>query len=157
MRRGAMKESNGTFWGERPDGPPTVLILTRDRALASWLVASTLEPLHLAWRVVAEAPSAPRAAVAVCALGPVQAREQEALRLAGGWSIPVVVLLGRAVHDPSALEEAGVLPLRWPHAPSQVRDALLMALGRDPATRRRPPLGAPRVCRAEEHRGGFGN
>jgi hypothetical protein len=58
-----MRESNGTLWGERPDGPPIVLILTQDRALASWLVASTLEPLDLAWRVVAEAPSAPRAAV----------------------------------------------------------------------------------------------
>jgi hypothetical protein len=152
-----MRESNDPLWGERPDGPPSVLVLTRDRALASWLVASTLEPLHLAWRVVAEAPRSPRAAVAVCALGPVQAREQEALQLAEDWSIPIVVLLGRMVHDPSALEEAGVLPLSWPYAPSQVRDALLMSLGRDPATRLRPPPWAPRVCRPEEHRGGFGN
>ncbi len=152
-----MRESTCRLWDERPDGPPEVLVLTRDRALASWLVASILEPLNLTWRVEAEVPGQPQAAVAICALGPVQAREQEALRLAAGWPIPVVVLLGRTVHDLSALDAAGVRPLRWPHAPSQVRDALLEALGVDPATLRHPPPGAPRIRRAEEHRGGFGN
>jgi len=152
-----MRGSTCRLWDDRPDGQPAVLVLTRDRALVSWLVASILEPLNLPWRVEAEAPGQPQAAVAILALGPVQARDQEALRLAAGWPIPVVVLLGRTVQDLPALEAAGVLPLRWPYAPSQVRDALLRALGVDPATLHQPPPGAPRIRRPEEHRDHLGN
>ncbi len=152
-----MRESTCRLWDERPDGLPRALVLTRDHALLSWLVASVLEPLNLDWRVEAEPPGQPRAAVAICALGPVQAREREARRLAGLWSIPVVVLLGRGLKDPCAPEACGVLPVCWPHAPSQVQQALLRALGVDPSALSLKPPGAPRILRVEEHREGFGN
>ena len=62
----------------------------------------------------------------------------------------MVALLGRDLEEGAGLRERGVIAVRWPHAPLQVQEAVLAALGQDPAARRRPPPGAPRVLRGKE-------
>ncbi len=139
------------------DGPPRVLVLAGERSLVSWLAATVLAPSGLAWRAAAAIPARPEAEVVVHALGPPLAREAEALALARGWGLPVLVLLGRDVEDPAALVREGVVPLPWPHAPLQVQDALLQALGLAPGHRRQAPPGAPHIHRVKEQSRGLGN
>lgn len=64
----------------------------------------------------------------------------------------MVALLGRTVEDGPGLVTAGVIPLKWPHAPLQVQEAVLGAVGLGPAERRRPAPEAPRIRRGKDRR-----
>ncbi len=129
---------------------PRILILAQERPLVSWLAATVLGPSGLAWRVESAVPDSPEAEVVLYALGPALARGPAAQALAESWRLPVLVLLGRDVEDQAALGQAGVIPLRWPHAPIQVQEALLRALGLDPGQLRLEPPGAPHIQRVKE-------
>lgn len=104
------------------------------------------------WRVEHAPPESPEAELAVLASGAALAREAAAQALGARWGIPVVALLGRDLEDPGALRERGVVAVRWPHAPLQVQEAVLAALGEDPGARRMPPPGAPLIRRGKERR-----
>jgi len=139
------------------EASPRILVLAEDRALVSWLAATVLAPSGLVWRSEAAVPGKPEADVVVHALGPAMARERQAKALAGGWGLPVLVLLGRDLEDPAGLNRAGVVPLLWPHAPLQIREALLQALGLAPAGLRQDPPGAPYIHRVKEQSRAPGN
>lgn len=124
-------------------------MLTDDRALGAWLAAAVLDPLGCAWRLEHGVPDRPEADVAVLALGTALSREELAPVLARRWGIPVVALLGRTVEGDVA---AGVLPVRWPHSPLQVQEALLNAVGVDPEGRRLAAPAAPRIRRGKDRR-----
>ena len=127
------------------EGPPPsrVLVLAEDRALKAWLAATVLAPLGVEFRFESSIPGVPGAVAVLHTLGSPLAREESARALGARWRIPVVVLLGQGPVEPSG----PVIPVRWPHSPLQVQEALLAALGRDPASHRR---GAPRPLRGKE-------
>lgn len=129
-----------------------VLVLSDDRALGAWLAAVVLEPLGCFVLAEHGLPEAPHADLAILALGTVLAREELAPALARRWGIPVVALLGRTVEDEAGLVTAGVIPLKWPHAPLQVQEAVLGAVGVGPAGRMRPAPEAPRIRRGKDRR-----
>lgn len=131
------------------EGPPPsrVLVLAEDRALKAWLAATVLAPLGVEFRFESSIPGVPGADAVLHTLGSPLAREESARALGARWRIPVVVLLGQVLADPRGLAEARGIPLRWPHSPLQVQEALLGALGRDPASRRR---GTSRALRGKE-------
>lgn len=129
-----------------------VLVLSDEPALAAWIAAAVLAPLGCLVRTEHAAPERPEADVAILALGTALAREEQAPVLARRWGIPVVALLGRTVEDEPGLVTAGVIPLRWPHAPLQVQEAVLGAVGLGPAGRRRPAPEAPRIRRGKDRR-----
>lgn len=116
----------------------SVRILAEERGLAAWLEAAVLAPLGV--EVVTG-----EASVTIMAAGAPLGREEAARALARQTRRPVLALLGRTVEDEAGLQAEGVIPLRWPHSPLQVQDALLKALGR-PRLRPEPP-GAPHIRR----------